>query len=189
MSLNREQSEKFRDRHLREKYELLHMLPNVGAPALSGLYLKSFFNGSKRYQLTLPSSIIEDNNKFCGNCGVIRISTFNLSMKIDQTKDKEDNSIIKRKLIYHCHACNSKNEFNLGQQRIKEQTPNKEEVGRASSAPPAPKIEKSKKSAKQRAKARKMNSLSNMLLKKNEEKKNKSTTSLSSLSLENFMKN
>ncbi|EDO16018.1 hypothetical protein Kpol_495p16 [Vanderwaltozyma polyspora DSM 70294] len=55
--MNRDQFEKFRDRQIRKKYDLVHMVPHLGIPELSGVYLKNFYNSCKRYEVVLPTNI------------------------------------------------------------------------------------------------------------------------------------
>ena len=88
--LNKQQAEKYRDIQLKYKYNLLHLLPSMETPALSGVYLRSFYNSVKRYQVTLPSSINEPDAKFCGKCGAVRVAGFNLVVE-----QQEQNEVIK----------------------------------------------------------------------------------------------
>lgn len=184
--MNRVQSERFRDIHLDHEYNLIHMLPSTEIPALSGFYLKSFYNGSKRYRLRLPESIIEPDGKFCGNCGALRIPLFNTDMSMMESDDADSGKSIKT-LQYTCLHC--KNQAQLAPTRV----PKQEEVSadrNLNSGPQAQqqkqdKVNKKASSAKERAKKRKKSTLSNMLTQKNEEKKSKSF----SLSLENMMQN
>lgn len=191
MSMNREQSDRFRDRHLGQKYNLLHMLPSIQVPELSGLYLKSFHNGAKRYKVQLPAFIEDSDSKFCGSCGCIRIPNYNVKMYTIEYTDVETGGI-SRNLEYRCVHCNHVAKFSMN---------NAFETVNSGSVPPAKttftatwpktvrqeavnsKVEK-RNSAKDRAKKRKMNSLSSLLSKKNNEKKNKNSPSMS---LESFM--
>lgn len=85
--LNKQQAEKYRDIQLKYKYNLLHLLPSMETPELSGVYLRSFYNSVKRYQVTLPSSINDPDTKFCGRCGAVRVPGFNLV--IEQREQNE----------------------------------------------------------------------------------------------------
>lgn len=183
MSMNRSQAERFRDIHLNHKYNLVHMLPSTEVPALSGFYLKSFYNGTKRYRLKLPESITEADNKFCGNCGAVRIPLFNTKMSIAES-DSGNASGSTKTLQYTCLHC----EHQAQLAPIKVQKQSIESPGQnletKKDEQRQEKVNKKSSSARERAKKRKKNTLSNMLSQKNEEKKNKSF----SLSLESMMK-
>ncbi|CCF59471.1 hypothetical protein KAFR_0H00620 [Kazachstania africana CBS 2517] len=191
MSLNKEQTERFRDRHIRQEYELLHLLPAVGIPELSGLYLKSFYNSTKKYRLTLPTSITDANSKFCGTCGVLFVPTFNLSMKVITPYDKDDKAA-PTSLQYECLNCRKTSNFEI---EVPKKLKHSHHVDATSGKLKSETFLEDKKkviksSAKDRAKKRKMNSLSNLLnkKKKEDERKSKNQGSLSSLSLDSFMK-
>lgn len=181
LSMNRTEAEKFRDKQISQKYNLIHLLPTLNAPELSGLYLKSFLNATKRYQLQLPSLIEESDSKFCGSCGCVRIPKFNTEISIIEDSQA-------RTLRYACLQCKHVANFPL-------ELPSKDaDLGQNSASekftatwprknPAADKVGKNSNS-KARAKKRKMNSLSNLLSKKNEEKEKRTS---SSLSLESFM--
>lgn len=182
-TMNRVQSEKFRDVHLNHKYNLIHMLPSTEVPALSGFYLKSFYNGTKRYRLRLPESIVEPDNKFCGNCGAVRIPLFNTDMSITESNIENSGESI-RALQYTCLHC--KTQAQLAPTRIQKEIPERDEqrVKFKKEEQKKDKVNK-KTSARERAKKRKRSTLSNMLSQKNEEKKNKSF----SLSLDSIIQN
>lgn len=179
MFMNRSQSEKFRDVHLRHEYNLIHMLPSTEMPALSGFYLKSFYNGAKRYRLQLPEFITEPDSKFCGTCGAVRVPSFNTEIAMVETGDDEGERI--RALQYTCLHCSA--QAKLAPRKI---VPEREEK-LPSDSPQVQRRDKIRKksSAKERAKKRKKSTLSNMLSQKNEEKK----SSAFSLSLESLMQN
>ncbi|CCD26267.1 Snm1p NDAI_0H00930 [Naumovozyma dairenensis CBS 421] len=201
--MNRDQAEKFKDRHIRQKYDLLHLLPSMlptGNPALSGLYLKSFYNGVKRYKLQLPSSITNSNEKFCGSCGTVRIINRNLEMEMvvrEKMQENDDSSSQIKVLKYKCLNCNFENEFTVGNVSHRNKEIANPKIPRDNKDRSTVKLEakntnstnggiQKKNTAKDRAKKRKMNSLSNLLSKKNQEKSKQKSTSLS-LSLESFM--
>lgn len=179
--MNRAQSERFRDTHLMYKYNLIHLLPSMEVPELSGLYLKSFYNGTKRYCLQLPQYIIESNSKFCGTCGAVRVPNFNTQMAVVEEISEHSAETI-RALQYTCLHCNT--EARLAPRKV-EPEPNKaKETVPGSHEHLNNKVGK-KSSAKERAKKRKKSTLSNMLSQRNEEKKKNSF----SLSLESLMQN
>lgn len=184
MTMNKSQAEKFRDVHLNHKYNLIHMLPSTEVPALSGFYLKSFYNGTKRYRLRLPESIVEPDSKFCGNCGAVRIPLFNTDMSITESNN-EATSESTRTLQYTCLHC--KNQAQVAPVRVQKQTPVnvKQSVGAKEEEQKQDKVNKKTSSARERAKKRKKSTLSDMLSQKNEEKKSKSF----SLSLESMIQN
>lgn len=184
--MNRDQRNRFRDRHLQYQYELMHILPSVSTNPdhLSGLYLKKFYNSSKRYQLTLPVPLIEKNSgKFCPKCGVVRIPGINLTME-KRISTTGNEAILK----YSCKLCQENSSTSLGEEIVvknhlsKSNTPTP--LRKNSDGQKDVKISKGN-SAKSRAKKRKMNSLSNLLSKKNKETKNNKG---GILSLESFMK-
>ena len=179
--MNRDQNEKYRERQLRKKYDMVHMLPGLGLPELSGIYLKNFYNSSKRYKVVLPPSIVEADAKFCGSCGCIRIPNYNVHMEI--TKEGELQFQCKHcsrvtHFQYSIHKKESKDIDIIPKEKFVAKWPNKGENEN--------KITKNGgNNARDRQKKRKSNSLSAMLNKKNDEKKKQSSTSLS---LESFMK-
>ncbi|QLQ78384.1 hypothetical protein HG537_0A06310 [Torulaspora globosa] len=180
--MNRLEADKFRDKQISQKYNLLHLLPTLNVPELSGLYLKSFFNATKRYQLQLPGLIAESEAKFCGSCGLVRIPQRNLRLSIIEEVEAK---VPSRKLQYTCLHCKHVATFPL--ELSKEIEPDQDPTNEKFTAT-WPRREKvagqvDKKSSKLRAKRRKMNSLSNLLTKKHEERNRSS----SSLSLESFM--
>lgn len=179
--MNREQKERFRDQHIGEKYNLVHLLPSLDIPELSGFYLKSFLNASKKYNLQLPDHIITPDSKFCGKCGCVKIPGNNLKMKLD---DKE------RKLIHTCLNCQNTHTFDLETQKKSIEVKEIEKKEFVATWPVKKgndtnsKIDK-KPNAKERSKKRKLNSLSNKLKKKKKDAEIKQSSSL--LSLESFM--
>ena len=78
--MNKDQIEKYQERSLRKKYNMLHMLPTLSSKALSGLYYKNFHNSVKRYQITLPEQL--RNGKFCSYCGSTYVPNFNATLQI-----------------------------------------------------------------------------------------------------------
>ncbi|CAB4256009.1 similar to Saccharomyces cerevisiae YDR478W SNM1 Subunit of RNase MRP, which cleaves pre-rRNA and has a role in cell cycle-regulated degradation of daughter cell-specific mRNAs [Maudiozyma barnettii] len=178
--MNRIQRERFRDRHLRQKYDLLHSLPTLQTPALAGLYLKSFYNATKRYDLTLPSEITDADVKFCGECGVVHVPMVNMDIVSTSDNEQEDS------LSFKCRHCNHKVSFKSNKIESKINSPPPESLSNS----PSPVIQNkiSNSTAKSRAKKRKQNSLNSLLANKKKEQKNGSTSSLSSLTLESFMK-
>lgn len=187
--MNREQAEKFRDKHLVQKYNLIHLLPTLDAPELSGLYLKSFLNATKRYRIQLPPVIGDASSKFCGSCGAVRIPRYNVEMSAIEDSEA---SMARgpRVLQYKCLNCQYVEKFPLepsSQAQVKVQPRESEFVATWPKAKDSEKTTKKvekKTSAKERAKKRKLNSLSNLLQKKNEEKRKQNSPSLS---LESFM--
>lgn len=188
--MNREQSEKFRDKHLIQKYNLIHLLPTLDVPELSGLYLKSFLNATKRYQLQLPPVISDSSSKFCGSCGTVRIPLRNTKMSIAENSN-ETKVECTRTLQYKCLSCKYTESFPLKQSAHQRIEPGSQAKDRFVATWPQRKqpekernmVEK-KSSAKERAKKRKLNSLSNLLSRKKDEKKKQASPSLS---LESFM--
>lgn len=184
-SMNRDQQEKFRDRHLRQKYNLLHIVPTLNTPALSGLYLKSFYNGVKRYNLTLPSEITDPDRKFCGNCGSVHIPSVNTEIKVVKETVPEGEPV--EKIQYKCLRCNHEAKFELNKIKSKE----KRSIESSKIVKGSKTTDKAIRSTpKGRAKKRKQSSLNNLLTSKKKEQnsRNSSSTSLSSLTLESFMK-
>lgn len=181
--MNRNQREQFRDRNMRQKYDLLHISSTLDTPALSGLYLKNFYNAAKRYDLTLPSEIIDGDQKFCGNCGVVHVPLYNTAISSIIEDTKETFKVVCKKCRHEATFENPKIENGKVIQSISN--------SRSPTPTPTPsltpnKINKNK--AKDRAKKRKNNSLNNLLASKKKEQKNGSNSSLSSLTLESFMK-
>lgn len=172
--MNREQSIRYKDRHLQYQYDLCHFLPST----LSGLYVKKLYNSSKKYQVALPNEITDSNVKFCGNCGIVRV--INKTVKINKIVNDGIGT-----LKYHCLSCKYNYNFDLGRQPVvnKSMKDDKNEILNNDSKLSEKKIQKRNNSAKARSKKRKMNSLSNLLSKKNEER----SKSNSSLSLDSFM--
>lgn len=162
--MNREQATKYRDRHLQYQYDLCHYLPS----SISGLYVKKLYNSSKRNRVSLPNEITDSNVKFCGNCGIVR--TINKTVQI--TKTATDGM---RVLQYRCLNCGVDHKFELGPEPVFKR------IGKVET--PEKRTQKPTNSAKPRSKKRKMNSLSNLLSKKNEERSKSNT----SLSLDSFM--
>ncbi|SMN22263.1 similar to Saccharomyces cerevisiae YDR478W SNM1 Subunit of RNase MRP, which cleaves pre-rRNA and has a role in cell cycle-regulated degradation of daughter cell-specific mRNAs [Maudiozyma saulgeensis] len=177
--MNRTQRERFRDRHLRQKYDLLHSLPTLQTPALAGLYLKSFYNATKRYDITLPSEITDADTKFCGNCGLVHIPMVNTDIEATSHDGQES-------LSFKCRHCNHKASFRSNSIESKLSSVAPTSLSGSPSSAPQNKITKS--TAKGRAKKRKQNSLNNLLANKKKEQNNGSSASLSSLTLESFMK-
>ncbi|CCK69713.1 Snm1p KNAG_0C06170 [Huiozyma naganishii CBS 8797] len=184
--MNREQRERFRDTHLRFQYDLLHYLPRSSSTApLAGLYLKKFYNATKRYQLQLPAQIVQADAKFCGQCGIVRVAHHNLLVSKQQGSSGQPSN----RLLYTCRQCGREASFNLGEDPPLE-SPKTAESDSTKVSAQAGKVQKSAgSSAKERAKKRKQNSLSNLLSRKNAEQKNRTSGSGSSniLSLEDFM--
>ncbi|KAL3230640.1 Ribonuclease MRP protein subunit SNM1 [Nakaseomyces bracarensis] len=175
--MNRDQKIKFRDRQIKQKYELVHMLPSLGVKELSGLYLKNFFNCTKRYHYKLSDYVKEPDQKFCGECGYIQVPTH--SVKIETIQVEQDRqTVIKFTCLMCKHTYNETIEV-----KTKKSTPKPTLDPEAKSH----QINKNTNSAKKRAKLRKQNSLTSMLSRKDQEKKNVKKSS-SMLSLESFMK-
>ncbi|AMD22529.1 HHL241Wp [Eremothecium sinecaudum] len=177
--MNKNQKDKFKERHISHKYNTLHTIPRVGIPQISGLYLKSFYNALKRNRIALPTSILENDRKFCSSCGCIQICGYNLEAKVVESKTAGS---ITRNLAYKCLNCNKVKLFELSSQ---EDTTSVEKSPFIAKWPKTPSENKTKgavtkKTAKDRAKMRK-NTLSNMLASKKQEtaSKNKVTLSLS----------
>lgn len=189
--MSKRDRDKFMDRTMAHKYNMIHHVQRLGAPQLSGLYLKNFYNSAKRYRLPLPEPIGEDNVNFCGTCGCTRIIGYNLTM--DLLREKQEDGAIVRKLQYICKHCDSEHIFELdrtepiNKSQSKESSPKVpiEWPHRDTTSKEEGKIKKNT-TAKERAKKRKQSTLSNLLAikkEKEEAKKNKV-----SLSLMDFMK-
>ncbi|CCE62206.1 hypothetical protein TPHA_0C00490 [Tetrapisispora phaffii CBS 4417] len=82
--MNREAKENYRDIQLRKKYNSIHKLAELGLSELSGLYLTSFYNSSKRYNVILPQQIVSDGSKFCGKCGCLRVPNHNVLISSEE---------------------------------------------------------------------------------------------------------
>ncbi|CUS24791.1 LAQU0S19e01706g1_1 [Lachancea quebecensis] len=174
MSLNRQQRENFTASHICHKYNLLHVLPGIGQSQLSGLYLKSFYNGVKRNRLQLPEPLV-NGSKFCDKCGVVYIAGLNLDMKVEEAiKD----GVGEKSLIYTCLKCNKHKQFPITT-KGPEHAPKQPEAFVAKW--PAKKEESKVKkiTGKERAKKRKLDSLSSMLSRKREEEVSRKKLSLS----------
>lgn len=190
MGLNKQQREKFLTSHMNYKYNLLHILPSISQPQLSGVYFKSFCNASKRNQVTLPEQIIADSVKFCGSCGIVFISGVNMRMRL--VEECDDNGKILRTLQYTCINCSHVKNLFFDQKDTSCSEKSKEHfvatwpVPKPNSSDTENNGKVKKNAAKERAKKRKMNTLTNILSKKREteQKKNKL-----SLSLEDLLKN
>lgn len=186
--MNKDQKIKFRDRHLRYQYELLHFIPSITShpDTLSGLYLRKFYNSTKRYQLNLPPTLVDKCGKFCPQCGVVRVLGVNSSTHLSKDSDKDDTL-----LIYKCQLCkNETRSPSLGQPLPAPALSPSSSLSAANSSaslsPGIGKVEKSGNKAKARAKKRKMNNLSNLLSQKDKERKD-SNKHKGLLSLESFM--
>ncbi|SCU81820.1 LANO_0B04280g1_1 [Lachancea nothofagi CBS 11611] len=184
MSLNRQQREKFTASHISHKYNLVHLLPSIGQSQLSGLYLKSFYNGVKRNRLQLPEQVT-DGTKFCENCGLVHIAGVNLDMKI--VDNPYGNDLKTKTLEYKCSKCGEVKHFPVERREFEEPQkapesfvatwPGPQNSKKENAHSDSSKVKKS--SGKERAKKRKMNSLANMLSKKKEQEANKKSMSLS----------
>ncbi|SCU78508.1 LAFA_0A06942g1_1 [Lachancea sp. 'fantastica'] len=193
MSLNRSQREKFVATHIAHKYNLLHILPSIEQPQLAGLYLKSFYNGTKRNRLNLPDSIT-NGTKFCESCGVVHIAGVNLEMQVVE-KEVKASAKPERTLEYKCLQCSTTKEFTLeAAERFREDlrtTTSQPTIKGTSARNVEPhttenaSMVKKQSSGKERAKRRKMNSLSNMLNKKKEAEASKKRSL--TLSLDDFL--
>lgn len=191
--MNKDQKIKFRDRHLQYQYDLLHQLPSITKTPndLSGLYLKKFYNSTKKYQLCLPSQLTDSMGKFCSKCGVVRVPGINMSMKI--VSNQHNNNSSSSSLIYHCRLCSSETVSDIIDIQLpslnsgKALTSNNKKTLSIHTSNNNNKVKKNENKAKIRAKKRKMNTLSNLLLQKDKENKNKQKSN-GLLSLESFMK-
>ncbi|SCU93058.1 LADA_0G01112g1_1 [Lachancea dasiensis] len=193
MSLNRQQRERFTATHIAYKYNLLHYLPGIEQSQLSGLYLKSFYNGTKRNRLHLPEHLT-NGTKFCEKCGVVHIAGLNLNMAIVDVMASDDESVHNQVLEYKCLLCGKVKQFDIGNsKRIESQQGPRE--GFVAKWPSGQKTShdaaevngsqvKKLASGKERAKKRKMNTLANMLSRKKDEEANKKSASLN---LEDFL--
>lgn len=191
--MNREQKTRFRDRHLRYQYDLLHCLHSVTQrpDSLSGLYLKKFYNATKRYQLTLPTQLTDPMGMFCTQCGVVRVAGVNMEMERHVGAKGKGSS-----LTYKCLYCSKSNDSMLGPELAAPQpiaTATSGKNSRSNTPISTGKVSKpgnnnssinNSAKAKARAKKRKNNSLSNLLSQKNKENKKKNS---GILSLESFM--
>ncbi|CAR23143.1 Snm1p [Lachancea thermotolerans CBS 6340] len=174
MSLNRQQREKFMASHICHKYNLLHVLPGIGQSQLSGLYLKSFYNGVKRNQLQLPEPLV-NGSKFCDSCGVVYIAGVNLDMKVQEA---ENDGVGAKSLVYTCRNCGKHKHFQISV-KIREPTPKPAEAFVAKWPAKKDESKVKKLTGKERAKKRKLDSLSSMLSRKREEEESKKKLSLS----------
>ncbi|CAI4056582.1 hypothetical protein N7582_000652 [Saccharomyces uvarum] len=202
--MNRDQTVKYQERNLRQKYNMLHALPTLKSKALSGLYYRNFHNSVKRYQVVLPEQLI--SGKFCPHCGCVYVPNFNATLQATTSTEQDDSAklnnediqTLKRCIEVRCLNCKMCEKFDwkteLGEQATKgEPKPIADGIS-ARKVPQA--TEKQQKlntknkssSGKDRSKKRKLNSLTSLLSKKNQEKNQKKNMS-SSLSLESFMKN
>lgn len=198
--MNKDQKIKFRDRHLQYQYDLLHQLPSIIKTTnnLSGLYLKRFYNSTKKYQLNLPSPLTDSMGKFCPKCGVVRVPCINTSMKIQPNQNnppKSSSSSSTSSLIYYCLLCSNETACEV----IDTQLPSLDNIHPSAKnnntnnnktttvIQNIKKVNKSENKAKIRAKKRKMNTLANLLSQKDRENKNKQKSN-GLLSLESFMK-
>ncbi|QEU58543.1 Snm1 [Kluyveromyces lactis] len=187
----RRDREKFMDRTMAHKYNMVHHVQRLGEPQLSGLYLKNFYNTAKRYRLPLPESIRADNVKFCGNCGCVRIAGYNLTMNL--LRETDENGVVTRNLRYQCGHCQSEYNFEVDKTEPKKDPSSKEaspkvDIQWPRQSSPEVNDDKIKKNttAKERAKKRKQSTLSNLLASKKEKEESKKKNV--SLSLMDFMK-
>lgn len=175
MSLNRQQREKFVVSHMCHKYNLLHVLPGIEQTQLSGLYLKSFYNGARRNRLQLPDHLSK-GTKFCDHCGVVYLAGVTLDMKVEESDKKSDE--ITKKLNFRCLSCSHSKVFPLETKPAEEtSSANETFVAKWPAKPKDLDVKRSK--PKERAKKRKLNSLSSMLTKKREDEAKKKKLSLS----------
>lgn len=184
--MNKVEKEKFTDRTMKQKYNIIHFVQGLGEPELAGAYVKNFFNAAKRYRLALPDSIVEDEGKFCQKCGTVRVVNHNTSMELLR---EEKDGVIVRKLRYVCYHCNQECVTKVDE--FEKEPPQSSEKSSLFVAewPKKSKdtVDSSNKnmSAKERAKKRKQSTLSNLLSAKKEQNERKNKTSLS---LMDFMK-
>lgn len=197
--MNKDQAEKYQERSLRQKYNLLHVLPTLNSRALSGLYYKNFHNSVKRYQIMLPEQL--KSGKFCSHCGCVYVTNFNASLQLTTNTEQGDSDELggesmegpKKCIQVNCLNCEKSKLFEWKSELVvptfgQDVSPmiNSTSSGKVSYAVKKP--QKSKTSTgKERSKKRKLNSLTNLLSKRNQEKKMEKKKS-SSLSLESFMK-
>ncbi|KAG0665775.1 hypothetical protein C6P45_000415 [Maudiozyma exigua] len=187
--MNRIQREKFRDRNMRQKYDLLHIKSTLNTPALSGLYLKNFYNAAKRYDLTLPSEIVDSDLKFCGNCGVVHVPLYNTDISSTIEGTKEMFKMVCKKCQYEAIFENPRIESaKVVRSKSNSPTLTATLTPKSTVTPSLTSNKINKNKAKDRAKKRKNNSLNNLLANKKKEQNNGSSSSLSSLTLESFMK-
>lgn len=174
--MNRDQKIQFRDKQIRHKYALLHAMPTIDVPELSGMYLKNFYNSVKRYQLNLPDHIVQPDKKFCGECGYIQIPDHSVDINIISGERPEISSIAK----FKCKKCGHHYDETVlcRKQKVADSANISKDIGQ---------VKKKTNNAKLRAKMRKQNSLTSLLSKKDKEKKDV-TKSASMLSLDSFMK-
>lgn len=168
------------------KYNLIHHIQRIAEPELSGLYVKNFFNCSKRYRLILPEVMTRNNIKFCGSCGCIRVPGYNLIM--DLIREKEGETEI-RTLRYLCKHCEHEEKImvdktTLASTSSEQNSPKFIATWKKPSTNEVTKVNKNT-NAKERAKKRKQSTLSNLLAAKKEKEDNKNKMSLS---LMDFMK-
>ncbi|EJS42174.1 snm1p [Saccharomyces arboricola H-6] len=191
--MNKDQAAKYQELNLRQKYNMLHVLPALRSKALSGLYYKNFHNSVKRYQINLPEQLID--GKFCSHCGCVYVPTFNAALEVvtgtEQDVLGDDGTQSSKKCIkISCLNCKEPTLFKWKSKLLVPTIEREVELG-ASSSKASDAVEKPPKakisSGKDRFKKRKSNSLSNLLTKRNQEKKMEKKKS-SSLSLESFMK-
>ncbi|QHS72656.1 Snm1p [Saccharomyces paradoxus] len=198
--MNKEQAGKYQERSLRQKYNLLHVLPTLNSRALSGLYYKNFHNSVKRYQITLPEQL--RSGKFCSHCGCVYVPHFNAKLQVttnaeqDDDSEKLDDEGMKEPKIcikLNCLNCEKSTLFEWKSELVDpafEQDANSM-INSTSSRKTSYAVKKPQKGkisgGKDRSKKRKLNSLTNLLSKKNQEKKLEKKKS-SSMSLESFMK-
>lgn len=194
--MNKDQKIKFRNRHLQYQYDLLHQLPSIikTTNSLSGLYLKKFYNSTKKYQLNLPSSLTDSMGKFCPRCGVVRVPSINTSMKIKPNQNNNPHFFSSSSsFIYCCLLCTNETAYDVTDTQLpslrstQTLTNNNNNNKSIVDIQNNKKINKSENKAKIRAKKRKMNTLSNLLSQRERENKNKQKSN-GLLSLESFMK-
>ncbi|KAK5778458.1 hypothetical protein RI543_004123 [Arxiozyma heterogenica] len=197
--MNKDQKIKFRNRHLQYQYDLLHQLPSIikTTNSLSGLYLKKFYNSTKKYQLNLPSSLTDSMGKFCPRCGVVRVPSINTSMKIKPNQNNNPHSFSSSSsFIYCCLLCTNETAYDVidtqlpslrSTQTLTNNNNNNNDNKSMADIQNNKKVNKSENKAKIRAKKRKMNTLSNLLSQREKENKNKQKSN-GLLSLESFMK-
>ncbi|CAI4059432.1 Snm1p SKDI_04G6800 [Saccharomyces kudriavzevii IFO 1802] len=197
--MNKDQAEKYRERNLRHKYNILHVLPTLKSKALSGLYYKNFHNSVKRYQITLPEQLM--NGKFCSHCGCVYVPNFNSMLQV--TTGTEQNGVVElnveraqapeKCISVSCLNCKSSTLFDWKSELVEPvverdvkfaaDSAGNRNVSHIVDKAPRAKIS----SGKDRSKKRKSNSLTNLLSKRNQEKRLEKKRN-SSLSLDSFMK-
>ncbi|CAI1860769.1 hypothetical protein SEUBUCD646_0B05760 [Saccharomyces eubayanus] len=202
--MNRDQTVKYQERNLRQKYNMLHALPALKSKALSGLYYRNFHNSVKRYQVVLPEQLI--SGKFCPHCGCVYVPNFNATLQATTSTELDDSAkhnnegrqTSKNCIEVRCLNCKVCEQFDwktelAGQAVEGEPNPMTNGISARKIPQETEKLQKSNtknkgSSGKDRSKKRKLTSLTNLLSKKNQEKNQKKNIS-SSLSLESFMKN